>query len=715
MSKQPSLAARTSPSASWSLAAVVAAVVSFLCCVDGGSASAAEKRMVRLFSVPAPLADRTETELKRAVRESVAEASREGAHLTLVFELEPGKLEFGRALDFARFLSGPELQGAKTVAFIPSAIEGHLALPALACEEIVMHDAAVIGDAGKFEPQITDDLRASYLEIARRRRAVPEPVVEAIIDKRQRLFRVELAQHAEFVLEPGLQKLQGILKQEEVKPAGEPAHFTGQKAREWGFVSELVQDEGELAKKYDTTVEALREKTLSAEPGRAVRIDLRTSVLQPEQIRRAQRLMQTALGQEKNLIIFWIDSDGGAVSESLALAGAIADIDSRKCRTIAYVNERARGDALLIAWACQSIIVNPNAVLGGEGSSGLSRDDLMVLVTQAPKIAEKRFRTPTLLKGFFDADLRIHRYQQGKNVEFLTEEDRLAKPNPDAWDRKQEVKSAEKLLEITGKQGFEEFQVVSDLVQNLAELQAVLKLDGDPVLMEPTWADGLVDALRSRQAATFFLTVAILAFWLEFLHPTFGLGWLIFIICIGLYFWSNVLGGTAGWLEIVLFVMGMAFLLFEIFVIPGVTVFGLAGGVLIVASLVLASQSFILPNSRGEVWQLAGSLGTVASAMFLAMAGIAALWQVLPASPILERFRGREEIAESTMNEPASHVVVGAIGKAYTRLAPSGKVLVGDQLLDVITTGDFVERGDTVRVVEAIGNRIVVRPDDPVV
>ena len=52
--------------------------------------------------------------------------------------------------------------------------------------------------------------------------------------------------------------------------------------------------------------------------------------------------------------------------------------------------------------------------------------------------------------------------------------------------------------------------------------------------------------------------------------------------------------------------------------------------------------------------------------------------------------------------------VVGQSGLSETDLRPSGKVRVGNELLDVISTGDFIEVGEKVRIVELDGSRIVV-------
>jgi membrane-bound ClpP family serine protease len=52
--------------------------------------------------------------------------------------------------------------------------------------------------------------------------------------------------------------------------------------------------------------------------------------------------------------------------------------------------------------------------------------------------------------------------------------------------------------------------------------------------------------------------------------------------------------------------------------------------------------------------------------------------------------------------------LLGQPGLAATRLAPSGKARIGDELVDVITAGEFIERDAPVVVVEVLGNRVVV-------
>ena len=73
-----------------------------------------------------------------------------------------------------------------------------------------------------------------------------------------------------------------------------------------------------------------------------------------------------------------------------------------------------------------------------------------------------------------------------------------------------------------------------------------------------------------------------------------------------------------------------------------------------------------------------------------------------PAGEALEEIAKREQLADF------AHLS-GKAGVTSTPLVPSGKARIGDEVFDVLSEGDLIGRGVKVVVVEAIGNRIVVR------
>ena len=54
-------------------------------------------------------------------------------------------------------------------------------------------------------------------------------------------------------------------------------------------------------------------------------------------------------------------------------------------------------------------------------------------------------------------------------------------------------------------------------------------------------------------------------------------------------------------------------------------------------------------------------------------------------------------------------IVLGALGRALTTLRPSGKAEFDDQIVDVVTEGEFIAPEMPVAVVATDGMRVVVR------
>ena len=67
-------------------------------------------------------------------------------------------------------------------------------------------------------------------------------------------------------------------------------------------------------------------------------------------------------------------------------------------------------------------------------------------------------------------------------------------------------------------------------------------------------------------------------------------------------------------------------------------------------------------------------------------------------------------LAESHADsEEAKGIRVGDFGTAVTLLRPAGKVEIGEDIVDVVTEGEFLERGTPVVVLEIKGNIVIVK------
>ncbi len=135
--------------------------------------AARPRRQGQWIRIPLPIDNNTVVHVTQTMQRAIAAAHDERPIFVLEFIAPEGAADAGQGTQFddahklARFLTGDELNGANTVAYIPRTIKGHAVLAAIACERIVMAPTATMGDAGADEKTVSKTLLAAYEEIAR--------------------------------------------------------------------------------------------------------------------------------------------------------------------------------------------------------------------------------------------------------------------------------------------------------------------------------------------------------------------------------------------------------------------------------------------------------------------------------------------------------------------------------------------------------------------
>ena len=141
------------------------------------------------------------------------------------------------------------------------------------------------------------------------------------------------------------------------------------------------------------------------------------------------------------------------------------------------------------------------------------------------------------------------------------------------------------------------------------ELKTRYSLEGDLPTLEPQGAlDTTVQILNWPFITGLLLVLGLVGLYIEFTSPGVGFGGLLAAVCFTAFFWSHFLGGTATWLAAALFLLGIAFLAVELFILPGFAVAGLLGAALILAGLLMAMQGFFIPHTSQELTMLAQSM-----------------------------------------------------------------------------------------------------------
>ncbi|QDV72390.1 NfeD family protein [Botrimarina mediterranea] len=715
----------------------------------------ADPRQVALVRLRLPITGNDDTVYQARLQRAIEKLGKAPAGVgdrrpLLVLEFAPtpegGATEFERALRLARFLVSDEMARVKTLAYLPDSIEGHAVLVALACEEIAMAPEAQVGRAGADEDAarpLEPGIRASYEQIAEARRTAPPAVVLAMVDRAAELVRLETDRGVEFALGADLEALReerAVVSEDVLAPPGTLAVFTGREAREEGIAKYLVADRESLARALSVPSESLNEDQSIAGEWRPVMVDLSGPVNQ-----RLVRRIETLIGDElERTNVNWvgvrIDSTGGDLPAALRLAQTLADLGDGEVRTVAYVPKRAEGPAALVALACDQLVMQEGAVLRGaepiagdaeenpgrldpnlqKELEGLLADPQAEIdaarTTVRETLAPATARTWSLLAAAFDGSIELARYtnrETGAQRVFSPEE-LEEQPAAAEWRKGEEVKAAGVALDIPAERAVDS-GIAWQTVEQFDDLQALYGLTEPPRTSEPNWALELVEALASPGLAALLLVIGIVGIYIELHSPGVGIGGFVATVALLLFFWSKFLDGTADWLEVLLFVTGMVFVLLELLVLPGLGIFGVGGSLLIIASIVLASQTFILPQTEAQLYELRNSLATVAGAgfAFLILAGV--LRQYLPQSALFRRatlgpLEEADRIEQDRREQLADYEhLLGHRGVATTNLLPTGRVEIDGELVDVVTRGEFVERGDAVEVVETHANRVVVR------
>jgi len=677
------------------------------------------------------------------------QAQQEQRKAILVLEITPGSSPFYQVQGLAKFLRSNKLNAITTVAWVPKTVTGNNVVLALAADEIVMAEDAELGDIGRGKP-LDDDERHFIVGLASDRHNVKLSAALAIgmIDRDQAVVKIQRKRgtpgretvETEVVTPDELRELQRtkvfIGNPERIKEAGDLPLFRGGRMRRLDLlVAQTAESREDVARLYGLPRESLRE-----EPGfgKAPQVELIRikGVIDPLLATFVERQIRRVVAAGANTIIFEIESPGGYLTTSEELADLIADLKEENIRTVAYIPKKAISGAAIVALGCDEIYLAPHGEIGDAEPIGMKQGGPFEhvpekLVTELSLymrgLAARKKRPPALLEAMIQLDLQVYRVTNANTqaVWYMSEHDIHAAN--EEWTRGPLVPESRKglLLAVDGNRAHE-LLLAEAPVADLADLQQRLGIPHVKlVAVGRTWIDTLVYVLNSPIAMFFLVVLGVALLYLE-LHFTSGLMGIGSALCFALFFWSKVLGGTAGWLEVVLFLLGVVCLALEIFVIPGFGVFGVSGILLVMASMVMAGQTWGNLKPGADMSNLSHTVGTLSASIVSVVLLAMLMSRYLPHVPLLgqlilsppgatddEAFFEPELRPELTAGGGSdanrNETLLGEQGVTMSILRPAGKARFGDRFVDVVSEGPYIPSGTTIEVISARGNHVVVR------
>lgn len=712
---------------------------------------ATAQRPAIIIRVPLPITLASSQQIQQSLQKFLIRApdaarAKDRAVAVLEFETSLQRTgsgsDFGACISVARFLTSTKMKRIETVAYIRPAnrqsknavagmLQGHAVLVAIAANKIAMAKKTTLGSAASGDGDIDDFIQQAYQNIAQQRLTrMPVEVVMSMLQKDSGLYRVKTPDGIQWVDAENRNNLEDAGKSIEsttVAAAGKMANLTSEQLHQYRMIKFLTNNKSDLARQLNVPVKSLTVQSAGDKAWAAMSITM-PEFLDDRSARWIKRSVIPAMNKSKsNLLILKFDDCTGDPNASVKVARFIAELDPAKIRTAAVIEKSARSGAGLVALACDQTLMKNQATIGGFGpkpspdeppAGSISPLRHRSYELDAKTIGSEKEKDWSILMAMIDAETSVGRYisNQSGQKRLLSKPEHEKLSDTDDWKLHGQLNTKNGIPAATARQE----GLATMTFGTFEEVQAFYQLEEPPSPLVKTETDRWVESLAmflTRPGVPFMLLLAgYFCISTEMSAPGLGVPGFLGALCFTAYFWSQFFHGNAEWFEVLLFVVGAVCIMVEVFVIPGVGIFGFGGVIMMAVAIVLSAQSFIIPQNYRQLEQLPLSLFPLIGAGFGLISAVLILPKVLPNTPFLRGIilsppareeTGLEERGDREATADYSHLN-GEFGKAVTKLRPSGRAKFGNRVYDVITQGSVVDKGAKVKVIEAVANRVVV-------
>ena len=408
------------------------------------------------------------------------------------------------------------------------------------------------------------------------------------------------------------------------------------------------------------------------------------SNIDPRTNRYTKLLIDEAKNGNYDIVIIEMDTYGGAVNDADDIRTRILDFEKP---IYVWINKDAASAGALISIACDSIYMSSGASIGaatvvtGDGAQAPDKyQSYMRSIMRST--AEAKGRNPQIAEAMVDQDIKVDSIsQEGQVITFSTKE-AIEYGFCDA-----ELNSVDEIMQ---RQGIENYELTK---------------------FELGSAENIISIFLNPIVSSILILLIMGGLYFELQTPGVGFPIIASIIALILYLTPYYLNGVAENWEIVLFFLGIILIIVEVFVIPGFGIFGVSGLIISISSLILIMLNndmfdFTFVVSRDI---MNASLSVLISVFAF---GILILFGGLKFTDS-KAFKNisLDETQDSSMGYISNKYpdsLVGKIGKAFTVLRPSGKIIIDEEIYDATSLSGFIEKNSKVKVVNNEGGSLKV-------
>lgn len=439
-----------------------------------------------------------------------------------------------------------------------------------------------------------------------------------------------------------------------------------------------------------------------------------------------RRGVKEAIREGADFLVLDMETNGGRVDITTDI---IEILEQFPGKTATYVNKKAFSAGAFISVATQKIFMAPGSVIGaaapimvGPGSGPQEMPNTMEVKMTSAISAMIRAQCQ---KNGHDAD--VIEAMIDKSQELVIDEEVLCEKG--------------QILTLTDSEALKEYGdparslLSSGTMEQLEDIFTEMGFSNPRVVrVEPTGSEQMGRWIN--MISPVLLIIGLAGVYLEFKTPGFGFPGMVGLIALMFYFFGAYISGVSGLGWAIVFLIGLIFLIIEIFLLPGIFISGIVGVLLMTIALVMAMVDLypVAPQTASspsveesqETQETSDTLGfnvilpdsaSVTRAFLkLAFAGVGAIGLVWLMGHFMKNTTVYHHLVSdsSSGRDPAwetgslAQELIGKEGVTLSPLHPGGKIRIGDRILDAISDGQMIDAGEKIRVLRHSGVEAVV-------
>lgn len=408
-----------------------------------------------------------------------------------------------------------------------------------------------------------------------------------------------------------------------------------------------------------------------------------------------RRGLKEAIEAKADAVVFDMKTPGGALDSTFEIMEAIGKFPGK---TLTYVNTEAISAGAFISATTDEIWFAPAGIIGAAAPvSGNGQDVEATMKLKIVSYLKARVRAMSEGKAY-----------RGQVISAMIDADTELKIGDEV------IKGKGELLSLTAA---EATKLYGDPPKPLLGAGIAASIDeviakkfpgakATVTTLDLTWSENL--AVWLTAISPVLMGLGMLALFIEFKTPGFGMFGIAGIVLLGIVFLGNYVAGLSGQEPMIAFVLGVLLVALEIFLLPGVVVFAVAGLALMLGSLVWSMADLWPHEPIGVAWNgnaFSGPLADLGLGLVIAAVLGIALARFLPRGWIWDRLVVQTTVGGAAQRAGGSAELAAAVGElvgqqglAVTALRPSGQVEIGGQRYEARVEIGGIDRGQAVVV-----------------